>query len=107
MTLVNITLTEEEQEVLLRMADEIGADRGTRTPWESVAQKILRAQEDFWAAEFNIPSPDDGHMRLEAMRMYQEKTTHPNPRDACGICGKPPDNHQEPDHGWQWLRPKE
>jgi len=43
---VTVTLTAAEQAVLLRAADEIAADRGTGTPWESVAAKIRQALDD-------------------------------------------------------------
>lgn len=40
MSLIAITLTEQEQELLLKMADEVAAERGICTPWESIARKI-------------------------------------------------------------------
>jgi len=83
MTLINITLNEAQQEAILKVADEIAAERGTGTPWESMAQSIRIAQEDVWVAE----------------------TAHP--RDACGLCGQDKGSHDQPDHDWQWLRPGE
>ena len=64
MTLVSITLDEDEQEALLAVADEIANDRGILTPWEAIAEKIRRAQN---GKLFEIYSPPDN--RLEAERI--------------------------------------
>jgi len=45
MTLVHVTLDKREQDVLLKMADEVAAERGTLTPWESIGTKIRRARD--------------------------------------------------------------
>lgn len=59
MTLVNITLDEDEQIVILRLADEVAAERGILTPWERIADKIRRAR-DSSLFEVYFPSFADG-----------------------------------------------
>ena len=48
MTLVNITLDEEEQEVLLKQAEQLTPFLSVPefSPWRSIAEKIRKAQDD-------------------------------------------------------------
>ncbi len=57
MTLVTITLSEGEQEVLVKNAEflQVVHNVSELAPWFSIAEKIRRAQEDEWGKEFNIP----------------------------------------------------
>jgi len=66
MTLVNITLSEDEQIAILRFADEVAADRGICTPWEGIADKIRRAR-DSSLFEIYLPNTTDGNHRLTAL----------------------------------------
>jgi len=66
MTLVNITLDEDEQIVILKIADEVAADRGILTPWERIADKIRKAR-DSSLFEVYFPNTIDGDHRYTAL----------------------------------------
>jgi len=69
MTLVNITLTEDEQEILLEMSDWTPGDYAPEgSAWSSIAEKIRRAR-DTGLFEIYPPDENDGHQRLEAERI--------------------------------------
>lgn len=73
MTLVNITLTEEEQDFILR---EIGYSRDPRRL--TITKKIRRAQEDVWEVppvkiDTDGTVIDSGHARRAAVRPYPVK----------------------------------
>jgi hypothetical protein len=61
---IMIKLTDGEQAAILRMADEVASERGILTPWESLAVKIRRAQEDIWQ---HITPDDTGGCRNHLM----------------------------------------
>lgn len=99
--LINITLTEQEQDVILGIA---GQGKDTFFPHDilTIADKIRRARQDLWVKE-NLgldPLPEP-----EAMRLYRLKSTFM----PCGLCGVPealhpafpdPDARPESDHAW-------
>ena len=117
MSLITITLTEQEQETLLSMAGWTLGDTCPESPaWDSVAAKIRRVQaaEEAFGAAYgdaacglcDIPrdlhdAEDHGWQWLPEMR--KPDTT------ACGRCGRGQDVHDEdpePDHRWQWNYPR-
>lgn len=81
MTMITITLSPGEQEVLLKMADEVAAERGILTPWESIADKIRKTRK--------------------AEEAFREAYGQPD-TTACGLCSTPRNSHDADDHHWQW-----
>jgi hypothetical protein len=74
MTLVNITMDEHEQGVILRAAARY--PRGG--PWTSLAEKITKAQD---GSMFEVPVPDPengiGVLRAEAMQVLAAEGIYP------------------------------
>lgn len=89
MTLITITLTEEEQKHLLKMEEYarsvIASDDTSAPSWLSIAEKVRRVQK--------------------AEAAFREAYEQPETTE-CGLCGIPKDIHPDltADHHWQWLR---
>lgn len=79
MALVNITLTEKEQEFLLGIAGDPSVKLVIPVTARSIAGKIRRAQD---TEEWTVPD-----------------------MTPCGLCEAPRSTHDEPDHNWQWNVP--
>lgn len=77
--IVAISLTEAEQEYLLRRRPEYTAHD------LSIAGKIRRAQADAWTDEL-LATPDV---------------------TPCGRCDIPRNVHDVQDHDWQWFRKRD
>jgi len=83
MTLVNITLDEDEQIAILRFADEVAADRGILTPWERIADKIRKARDSsLFETYLPISGPD-----------YHGEPCECN--GGPGFCGCPGCDHRD------------
>ena len=68
--LVNITLDEHEQGLLLRHAAHMPIAGG---PWQSIAEKITRAQDGKPWENIKPPTTEQGNNRLAAMRQAKGK----------------------------------
>lgn len=81
-TMITITLSEEEQDFILGIAGH-GTPEQLIIPRtaESIAKKILRTR----AAE----------------EAFQEAYEQPD-TTACGLCSAPRNSHDADDHHWQW-----
>ena len=73
MTLVSITLDEDEQKLLLRHAGYY-PDNG---PWSTIAESIRKAQ-DTSPFEIHPPDENDGHARMDAMRRLNKPVSYSN-----------------------------
>lgn len=86
MTLITITLSEEEQDFILGIAGQLAQGQMiTPVTALSIAGKIrrVRAAEEAFAEAYRTPDAT-----------------------ACGLCGAPRNSHDADDHGWQWLTSK-
>jgi hypothetical protein len=84
MTLVNITLTESEQDLLTAFADEMANLHGILTPWEGIAEKIRKAQD---SSAFEIYPPS-----LPGSDYYGEPCEC---NGGPGFCGCPNCGHRD------------
>lgn len=84
MTLITITLTEEEQDLILGIAGEEGFSFDP-SAIQPIAEKIRRTRK--------------------AEEAFREAYEQPDTTE-CGLCGVPKDIHPDltADHHWQWLR---